>query len=69
MVFTDPKAWLEAHELIECKPLKGRWTLDVCLEMSKRVQKVARNAKSPAEPSGMKNLPCANCPILAALEK
>jgi len=68
MVFTDPKAWLEAHELIECKPLKGRWTLDVCIEMSKRVRKAPRNAKSPTEPAVMRNLPCANCPILAALE-
>lgn len=70
MSFTDPKAWLEAHELIECKPLKGRWTLDVCLEMSRRVHKTPRNAKSPAVSSAiMRNLPCANCPILAALEK
>jgi hypothetical protein len=69
MSFTDPKAWLEAHELIECKPLKGRWTPQTCLEISRRVRKSPRNAKSPAEAPGARNLPCANCPILAALEK
>ena len=25
MLYTNAQAWLDAHELIECKPLKGRW--------------------------------------------
>ncbi len=69
MVYTDAQAWLDAHELIECKPLKGRWTRETCLEISRRVRKAPRNAKSQANVAVSRTLPCANCPILAALEK
>jgi len=69
MVYTDAQAWLEAHELIECKPLKGRWTRKTCLEISRRVRKAPRNAKSQVNAVVSRTLPCANCPILAALEK
>lgn len=69
MVFTDARAWLDAHELIECKPLKGRWTRRTCLEISRRARRPPRNAKSAVEPTPARTVPCANCPILAALEK
>jgi hypothetical protein len=69
MVYTDAQAWLEAHELIECKPLKGRWTRETCLEISRRVRKAPRNAKSQVNLAAARTLPCADCPILAALEK
>jgi hypothetical protein len=70
MVYTDAQTWLEAHEIIECKPLKGRWTKKTCLEISQRSKKAPRNAKSKVrEALGNRTLPCANCPILAALEK
>jgi hypothetical protein len=69
MVYTDARAWLEAHELIECKPLKGRWTRKTCLEIARRVRKAPRNAKSQADLPPLRTIPCANCPILAALEK
>jgi hypothetical protein len=69
MVYTDAQAWLDAHELIECKPLKGRWTRRTCLEIYKRIRKAPRNAKAQLDLASSKSLPCANCPILAALEK
>jgi hypothetical protein len=69
MVYTDAQAWLDAHELIECKPLKGRWTRKTCLEISRRAGRAPRNAKSHVNTRGARSLPCANCPILAALEK
>ncbi|MCX5862881.1 MAG: hypothetical protein WCG29_06525 [Desulfomonile sp.] len=69
MVYTDVRAWLDAHELIECKTLKGRWTRQTCLEISRRGRKAPRNAKSQVNVPLAKTLPCANCPILAALEK
>lgn len=69
MVYTDAQAWLDAHEVIECKPLKGRWTRKTCLEISRRAQKTPRNAKSTARSGSLRTVPCANCPILAALEK
>ncbi len=69
MVYTDAQAWLEAHEIIECKPLKGRWTRKTCLEISKRSGKAPRNAKTQMSAKSARSLPCANCPILAALEK
>lgn len=69
MVYTDAQAWLEAHELIECKPLKGRWTRETCLEIYRRTSKAPRNAKSQIDLTASRSLPCANCPILAALEK
>lgn len=69
MVYTDAQAWLKAHEIIECKPLKGRWTRKTCLEISRRTKKAPRNAKSQVATSLARTLPCANCPILAALEK
>jgi hypothetical protein len=69
MVYTEVQAWLNDHELIECKPLKGRWTRKTCLEMSRRVRKPPRNVKTPVTISEAKTVPCANCPILAALEK
>ncbi len=69
MSYTDPQAWLDAHELIECKPLKGRWTRETCLEISRRSQNNSRNAKSQVNLTGARTVPCANCPILAALEK
>jgi hypothetical protein len=69
MLYTNAQAWLDAHELIECKPLKGKWTRRTCLEISRRVQKAPRNAKSQVNAASARTLPCANCPILAALEK
>lgn len=69
MQFTDARAWLDAHELIECKPLKGRWTRETCLEISKRARKAPKNAKSRLDIQPVKTVPCVNCPILAALEK
>ena len=69
MVYTDAQAWLEAHELIECKPLKGRWTRKTCLEISRRSRRAPRNAKSQLNSAMGRTLPCSNCPILAALEK
>jgi hypothetical protein len=69
MDYTDARAWLEAHELIECKPLKGRWTRRTCLEISRRVRKPPRNLKCQERLMSQRILPCANCPILAALEK
>lgn len=69
MVYTDARAWLDAHELIECKPLKGRWTRQTCLEISRRARRVPRNAKSQPDTTPLRTIPCANCPILAALEK
>lgn len=68
MVYTDAQAWIDAHELIECKPLKGRWTGRTCLEMSRRVRRPPRNAKSHTA-HAVEGLPCATCPVLAALEK
>jgi hypothetical protein len=68
MSFTDPQAWLEAHELIECKPLKGRWTRETCIEISKKMQKSSGTQKSMSE-ARIRTLPCVNCPILAALEE
>lgn len=69
MMYTEAQAWLNNHEIIECKPLKGRWTRKTCLEISRRARRPARNVKSPTTISESKTLPCANCPILAALEK
>jgi hypothetical protein len=69
MVYTDAQSWLDAHELIECKQLKGRWTRRTCLEISRRGSKGPRNAKSLDNTAASRTLPCANCPILAALEK
>jgi len=69
MVYTDAKAWLEAHEIIECKALKGRWTRKTCLAISTRGRKSPRNARAQVSAAAMRTLPCANCPILAALEK
>lgn len=69
MVYTDAQAWLEDHEIIECKFLKGRWTRRTCLEMSRRARKAPRNAKAHANVFVARTVPCANCPILAALEK
>lgn len=69
MEYTDAQAWLEAHDVIECKPLKGRWTRETCLEISKRGRKTPRNAKGHGAGFSFRTLPCANCPILAALEK
>ena len=69
MVYTDAQAWLADHEIIECKPLKGRWTRQTCLEISRRVRKAPRNSKAHVAPASARPLPCANCPILAALEK
>jgi hypothetical protein len=69
MVYTDAQAWLDDHEIIECKPLKGRWTRKTCLEISRRARKAPRNLKGHATPAVVRTLPCANCPILAALEK
>jgi hypothetical protein len=69
MAYTDARAWLEAHEIIECKALKGRWTRRTCLEISKRERKPPRSGKALWRAGGARLLPCANCPILAALEK
>lgn len=67
MVFTDAQAWLDAHEVIECKPLKGRWTRKTCMEISGRSGKTAQKKGKTVTPT--RTLPCADCPILAALEK
>ncbi|MFC1836995.1 hypothetical protein ACFL2Q_20125 [Thermodesulfobacteriota bacterium] len=69
MVYTDAQAWLDAHEIIECKQLKGRWTRQTCIEISKRTRKPPRNARRQISASLSRTLPCANCPIVAALEK
>ena len=69
MVYTDAQAWLNDHEIIECKPLKGRWTRKTCIEISRRTRKAPRNAKTQVRAVALRTLPCANCPILAALEK
>jgi len=69
MVYTDAQSWLDAHEIIECKPLKGRWTRETCLEISRRARKAPRNAKAQVSAAASRTLPCANCPILKALEK
>jgi hypothetical protein len=68
MMYTEAQAWLNDHEIIECKPLKGRWTRKTCLELSRRARKPPRNVRN-AVVSEVKTVPCANCPILAALEK
>ena len=69
MAFTDVRSWQAAHEIIECKALKGRWTLRTCLEISKRGQRKApRSGRSQIAGVSGRVLPCANCPILAALE-
>ncbi len=69
MVYTDAKMWLDAHEIIECKPLKGRWTRKTCLEIAKRGQKPSKKARAQMRVPANRAVPCANCPILAALEK
>lgn len=69
MVYTDAQDWLEAHEIIECKPLKGRWTRKTCLEISRRSGKPPRNVKTRSRFPVTRTLPCADCPIVAALEK
>jgi hypothetical protein len=69
MVYTDAQAWLDDHEIVECKPLKGRWTRKTCLEISRRTGRAPRNAKAQMAARPAKTLPCAKCPILAALEK
>jgi hypothetical protein len=69
MAHTDAQTWMEAHEIIECKPLKGRWTAKTCLEIA---GKSKQKSKSKAQENAGKShgmVPCANCPILAALEK
>jgi|UniRef100_A0A7C4ATI3 hypothetical protein len=70
MVYTDAQAWLEAHEFIECKALKGKWTKRTCLDISRGIRRTQRKYRSThveASPAVMS--PCANCPIYATLEK
>jgi hypothetical protein len=69
MEYTNAQAWLDNHELIECKPLKGKWTRKTCLEISGRTRKIPRNSKSILSSAASRTVPCANCPILAALEQ
>ncbi len=69
MVYSDAKDWQAAHEIIECKALKGRWTLRTCLEISRRERKAPRNGRAQIAGVAGRLLPCANCPILAALEE
>ncbi len=69
-MYTDAQDWLEAHELIECKPLNGRWTPKTCLEISKRTKNTSPQTKKRLNNLGAsRSVPCANCPILAVLEK
>ena len=69
MAFTDVRSWQAAHEIIECKALKGRWTLRTCLEISRRERKAPRSGRTQIAGVSGRVLPCANCPILAALEE
>ncbi len=70
MVYTDAQAWLEAHELIECKALKGKWTKRTCLDISRGIRRTQRKYRSSyEEPSSAGKSPCANCPIYATLGK
>jgi hypothetical protein len=59
---------MEANEMVECKPLKGRWTAKTCLEIAGK-SKPKNRSKTQDKSNSVKMVPCANCPILAALEK
>lgn len=70
MVYTEAQAWLDSHELIECKALKGKWTKRTCLDISRgigRSQRKCRSSREATTPSI--SSPCTNCPVYATLEK
>jgi|GEM_PF-536721 len=68
MVYTDAQAWLDAHDLIECKALKGKWTKRTCLDISRGIRKSQRKQRtSQEEGSPAVSSPCANCPVYPTL--
>ncbi len=70
MVYTEAQAWLDAHELIECKALKGKWTKRTCLDISRGVHRSQRKSSSSRRGSAATiSSPCANCPVYATLGK
>jgi hypothetical protein len=68
MDYTEAQAWLDAHELIECKPLKGRWTVKTCLGVSTRLRKSSKNSKNHDEANASSNMPCQECPVYAQIK-
>ncbi len=68
MVYKDAHSWMEANEMVECKPLKGKWTAKTCLEIAGKT-KTKTKSKGHENIKPFRSVPCANCPILAALEK
>lgn len=67
MEFTNAHAWLNAHELVDCKPYKGRWTRRTCHEIYMRAQRSSGYTGARYVGPHIKNVPCSSCPVMAAI--